>query len=121
MCSPSHSHDGHDGHGFGMGWHPFACHSTGEVCPVDAVLPGVSRENAPATWIDGSPARGAAVGERIGRALATVGAWATLKMGGSIGDKMVGLFFGKSEHNMDDSMGTPMTLETSIQDGAPQL
>jgi hypothetical protein len=74
---------------------------------VDAVLPGVSRENAPATWIDGSPARGAAVGERI----ATVGAMATFQgvfhSGGSMKSIKWLLYNGKSENNMDDSMGTP--------------
>ena len=95
-----------------MRCHPLACRSTGEVCPVDVVLPGVSRENPPATWINGTPARGAAVGERIGRALATVGAMATLKMGvfhsgGSRKSIKWLLYSGKSENNMDDSMGTP--------------
>ena len=90
-----------------MGCHPLACHSTGEVCPVDVVLPGVSRENPPATWINGTPARGAAVGERI----ATVGAMATFQgvfhSGGSMKSIKWLLYNRKSENNMDDSMGTP--------------
>ena len=78
ICNPWHSHDGndgHDGHGIGIGCH--AHDSLGEVCPVDAVLPGVSRGHAPATWLDGTPPRSAAVGEHFGPALATVGAMAT--------------------------------------------
>ena len=47
----------------------------GAVGPVDAVLPGL-RGDAPATWLDAAPPRGAAVGEQVGRAPAPVGAWA---------------------------------------------
>ena len=49
--------------------------SPGEVRPVDAVLPGL-RGDPPATWLDAAPARGAALGEQVGRAPAPVGAWA---------------------------------------------
>ena len=49
--------------------------TSGAVGPLDAVLPGL-RGDAPATWLDAAPPRGAAVGEQVGRAPAPVGAMA---------------------------------------------